>query len=69
MNVKAFKQTLDEFTKWFNELSPMDKANFLTLISLPNARKVVQNMSDVEYRESGLVALMIIDFANGLNHE
>lgn len=39
-----------EFDKWFNGLGMVDRMNFTTLIGLPQARKLVEKMSDGQYK-------------------
>jgi hypothetical protein len=46
---------IQEFNEWIDSLSPHDKANFSTLISLPKAKEIIGKMPEGKYKDMAMV--------------
>jgi len=52
--------TLDQFQKWFDGLSDLDRMNFKTLINLPTAMSVLSKMPGGEYQDMAIFGLAVV---------
>lgn len=60
------KGAAQEVMKWLESLTPLERMNFRTLITLPNAEKVIKDMDmeDCKYRrmaELGIVFSIFLE--------
>lgn len=52
--------TLKEYLKWRIELSPLDQMNFDTLITLPRAEQIIQDLPTGKYRDMAIWGLALL---------
>lgn len=51
---------IQEFNGWLGSLSPLDKANFSTLISLPKAAEIIGKMPEGKYKDMAIFSLAML---------
>lgn len=52
--------TIDEFAKWRDSLSPMDRLNFDTLLTLPKAEEIIGKLDEGMYRNMAMSGLALM---------
>lgn len=58
-NSKKLHKRIEEFNNWFSALTELDRMNFKTLISLPDAEELLGKMPEGKYKEMAVFALVI----------
>jgi len=53
---KKVKRMIGEYMEWIEGLSPCDRMNFETIVTLPNAKDLINGLPDGKYKEMAAFA-------------